>query len=347
MNEIEQAKREKIKREKPLVYEKMLQIVDREKRGELVCRIDIGYNYACNLKCLHCMADKFERKERSLTIEDLHNIAEQADALGWCQFNISGGEPLILKNFDEVLLALMPDKFHIGISTNGYFLTPKKAKHLKEIGLDKVMISIDSIDPKLHNENRDDQEAYEKAIAAIWAAKEADLDVILQTVITHDNCQTQATIDLAKFASKHGFSVDLIVAKPLGEWEGRYDVLITPSDAKFLRKLHEQYPAVRRDVFPSYGRGGGCGVFRKCFHISQWGDVFACVFLHISLGNIFKDTLKTIVERSLKIKPLQKNQALCRAGEDRKFIEKYCTRFYNKPKPVFHTEIFDKEDYDT
>jgi MoaA/NifB/PqqE/SkfB family radical SAM enzyme len=346
MNKLETFKREKLQREKPLVYEKILQIVDREKRGELVCRIDIGYNYACNLKCLHCMANSFQKKERSLTIDDLHNIAEQADALGWCQFNISGGEPLILKNFDDVLKALMPDRFHIGISTNGYFLTKEKAKHLKSLGLDKVMISIDSINPILHNKNRADDEAYKKAMDAVWAAKEADLDVILQHVVTHQNCQSDNTVMLAKFASKNGFSLDLIVAKALGEWEGKHEVLIDEEDAKFLRRLHAFYPEARRDVFPSYGRGGGCPVFKKCFHITEYGDVLVCVFIHISLGNIFKDTLKTIVDRGMNIKPINKSQALCRAGEDREFIDKYMSRFYGKPLPVDYKEIFDKEDYE-
>jgi MoaA/NifB/PqqE/SkfB family radical SAM enzyme len=206
------------------------------------------------------------------------------------------------------------------------------------------MISLDSIDPDLHNANRDDQDAYEKAMGAILNAQKADLDVVLQHVITHQNCQTENTIKLAQFAQKNGFSLDIIVAKALGEWEGKHEVLIDREDAKFLRKLHAQYPAARRDIFPSYGREGGCGVFKKCFHITQYGDVLICVFIHISLGNVFEDTLKTIVERGMTIKPLTKFSAICRAGEDKDFIERYMARFYGKPLPVLYTEIFDNED---
>jgi len=342
--EIEERKRNKIKREKPLVYEKMLQIVDREKRGELVCRIDVGFNYACNLKCLHCMADKFEKKERSLTVEDMHNIAEQADALGWCQFNLSGGEPLILKNFNELLKACMPDKFHIGISTNGYYLTLDRAKELKSLGLDKVMISLDSMDAELHNGNRDDKDAYDKAIMAIWNAKEADLDVVIQHVITHQNCISTNTVKLAEFAQTHDFSLDLVLGKALGEWEGKHEILIDRFDADFLWRLHQRYPAARRDTFPAFGRGGGCGALKKCFHITQYGDVLICVFMHISIGNIFQDSLKTIVERGMSIKQIRKPSAICLAGEDREFINRYMAKFYGKPLPVPYTEIFNDED---
>ena len=343
--EIENAKREKLKLAKPLVYEKILKMADREKRGELTCRIDIGYNYACNLACKHCMANKFEKKERSLDIADMRRIAEQADAMGWCQFNISGGEPLILKNFDEVLAALMPEKFHIGISTNGYFLSLEKAKHLKMIGLDKVMISLDSMDQNLHNQNRDSNVAYEKAINAILNANEAGLDVVIQHVITHQNAQSENTVKLAKYAQENGFSLDLVIAKAIGEWEGKHEILIDKDDAIFLKKLNQQYPVARRDVFSSFGMTGGCGALKKCFHITQYGDVLICVFMHITIGNIFKDSLKTIVERGMKIKYIKNFSPICLAGEDRNFITKYMARFYGKPLPVDYREIFDAEDF--
>lgn len=343
--EIENAKRERLKREKPLVYEKIIKLADMEKEGLCTSRIDIGYNYACNLSCKHCMASKFQKKDRSLTPIDMRNIAEQADAMGLCQFNISGGEPLILHNFDEVLQSLMPEKFHIGISTNGHFLTLERAKHLKSIGLDKVMISLDSIDKALHDQNRDSENAYEKAVSAIWNAKEAGLDTIIQHVVSHLNARSENTVRLAKFAQENGFSLDLVAAKALGEWEGRHDILLDAEDAVFLRQLNQQYPAARRDVFPSYGMRGGCGVLKKCFHISQYGDVFPCVFMHISIGNIFSESLKSIMDRGMKIKHFRNFSAICLSGEDRNFIEKYMSKFYGKPLPVDWHEIFSAEDF--
>ncbi len=341
---IENAKREKLKRNKPLVYEKILKLNEMEKRGEPTSRIDIGFNYACNLKCKHCMANSFEKKDRSLSIADMRNIAEQADALGWCQFNISGGEPLILKNFDEVLAALMPERFHIGISTNGYFLTPERAKQLKSNGLDKVMISVDSIDESLHNSNRAKDGSYDKAMSALFAAKEADLDVVVQTVITHQNAKTENTVKLAKFAQENGFSLDMVIAKAIGEWEGKHEVLIDADDAAFLVELNKQYPAARRDLFSAFGMKGGCGILKKCFHITQFGDVLPCVFMHIKIGNVFEDSLKTIVDRGMKIKYFRGFCATCLSGENREFINKYMSKFYGKPLPVDYREVFEEDD---
>ena len=342
---LENTKREKLRREKPLVYDKIMKIDEKLARGEYVSRIDIAYNYICNLKCSHCMASRFQKKERALTIEDLKNISAQADAMGLFQFNISGGEPLIFKDCDEAILALNPERFHIGMSTNGHFLTPERARHLKALGLDKVMISLDSIDEELHDQNRQQPGAYKKAMDAIWAAKEAGLDTIIQHVVTHQSAQTENTVKLAKYAQENGFNLDIIIAKALGEWEGRHDVLIDGEDAKFLYKLHQQYPVARRDVYPSYGLKRGCGAIKGCFHISKYGDVFPCVFIHIAIGNIFEEPLKAIMDRGMSIKYFRNSTPTCLSGENRHFISKYMSKFYGKPLPIDYREVFTEEDF--
>ena len=343
--EIEGKKRNRLKEEKPLAYEKIIKLSDRLNAGEAVPRIDIAYDYICNLKCKHCMANNFAPKERMLTIDKLKDLSIQADELGLCQFNISGGEPLIFKEIDEVIKALNPEKFHIGISTNGHFLTLERAKHLKQIGLDKVMISLDSIDPLLHDDNRADKGAYDKAIQAIFAARDAGLDTIIQHVVTRQTAQSENTVKMAKFAQENGFSLDIIVAKALGEWEGKHEVLINIEDAQFLYKLHKEYPVARRDVFPSYGAKRGCGAVNSCVHISKYGDFFPCVFMHISLGNIFDEPLKDIIDRGMKIKHFNKFSPICLAGEDRNFIDKYMSKFYGKDLPVNYKEVFTDEDF--
>jgi len=339
----ENSRRNKLRDEKPLVYDKIIKFPDMERRGLPTSRIDIGYNYACNLKCDHCMAMHFERKEHSLDLESLRSIAEQADALGWCQFNISGGEPLIFKNFDQILEALMPEKFHIGISTNGYYLTPERAKHLKEKGLDKVMVSLDSYDEKLHDVQRAKDGSYDKAIDAMWYAHDAGLDVIIQHVVSHQNCRTENTVKLAKFAEETGFSLDIVLAKAIGQWEGREEVLIDTKDAEFLVELNKEYPSARRNLFATYGQKAGCGALKGCFHISQFGDVFPCVFMHFTIGNIFEDSLKTIVDRGMQIKHFKNFAPTCLTGENRSFVRKYMSRFYGKSLPVDYREIFLEE----
>ena len=341
----EAEKRERLRREKPLVFEKIVNIRERLDAGIPTPVIDIGYNRACNLKCEHCFVARFAEKPRVLGTSDLKNLSDQAHALGLCQFVISGGEPLILNNVQTIIEALQPDKFHLAMSTNGFFLTLEMAKKLKSWGLDKVKISLDDFDAKEHDRNRNRAGAYEKAMAALYNARAAGLGVTIQTCITHLNCQTAQTVEMAKFAQENGFVVDVMVAHAVGEWEGKHDFLIDAEDASYMRRVHETYPALHRDTFPTYGIDRGCGCVNANLHLTQYGDILPCGFIHVSLGSIFEESLDTILKRGMTIKHFKQYNPLCLSGEDRQFIERYMSKFYGKPLPVHWSEIFGPEDF--
>ena len=344
--ELEQAKRAKLRRDKPQVFEKISKIDDRYRQGIATPIIDIAYSYACNLQCEHCTALGFKRRgARKLTPIDLRRISDEADALGLCQFCISGGEPLVFRDLDKVVQALQPDKFHLAMSTNGQFMTADMARHLKTIGVDKVKISLDDFDEAEHDANRRDEGAYKKAIDAMLHAKEAGLSVVIQTVVTHQNCQTPRLDQMARFAEDQGFTVDVLIARATGAWEGRHDVLIDEDDAEFLRRAHEEHPVLHRDTYPSYGIDKGCGTVDSTLHITQYGDVLPCVFIHISLGNLFEESLGDIIKRGQSIRCFREHNRLCLSGEDRPFIDKYMTRFYGKPLPIHWSEAFDDNDF--
>ena len=344
-NRVEASRREKLRKEKPLVYEKVLKLDEKFAAGECVAMVDITFDYACNLKCKHCSNSSFAKKNRALTVQDLREFSNQADQLGLCLLNISGGEPLVFKEIDDIILALNPNKFHLSMSTNGLLLSYEKAKHLKAIGLDKIKISVDSMDEHLHNLNRNKQGCFHKAMEALFIAREAGLDVIIQHVVTRQNTQTKETEDLAKFATENGFMLDIINIKALGRLEGCHDVLINEEDAAFLRDLHKRYPVARRDLFPSYGIDRGCGAVNSTFQLTKYGDVLPCGYIHIAIGNIFEETLKDIIDRGLSIKYFRNYSPKCLSGEDREFISKYMTKFYGKPLPIHWTEAFTSEDF--
>ena len=342
---IENAKRAKLRREKPAVYDKVINISERYAKGIGTPIIDIAYSYACNLKCDHCTAARFASKKRKLTPADLKRISDEADSLGLCQFCISGGEPLIFKDLDKMVAALQPDKFHLAMSTNGHFMTPEMAKHLKEMGIDKVKISMDDFDEKLHDANRNNPGAYKKAVDAMMNAKDAGLSVVVQTVVTHQNCQTDRLAQMAEFAQKHDFTVDVLVARATGAWEGKHEVLIDEEDAEFLRKLHDKYPVLHRDTFPSYGMDKGCGCVDSTLHLTQHGDILPCAYIPISLGNVFEESLADIIKRGESIKCFKKHSKLCLSGEDRGFINKYMAKSYGKDLPIHWSEAFDEDDF--
>lgn len=343
--EIENSRREKLRREKPLALEKILKVEERFRAGMATPVIDIGYHRGCNLRCRHCFTTRFSEKDRSLTPRDLKNLSDQAHELGLCQFVISGGEPLILKDLKEVIAALQPDKFHLTMSSNGFFLTKGMAKKLKLWGLDKVKISLDDFDEKLHNENRRNESAYQLAMAALFNARESGLSVVIQTCITHQSCRSERTVEMAKFAEENGFGMDVMIAHAVGEWEGKHELLLDEQDAAYLREVNKRYPSLHRDTFPTYGIDRGCGCVNSNLHLTQYGDILPCGFIHISIGNIFTESLADIVNRGLRIKYFKEYNPLCLSGEDRNFINQIMSKFYGKPLPVHWAEVFGEADF--
>ena len=245
---IENQRRAKLKAEKPLVYEKIMKYDEKVARGECTAIIDFCFDYRCNMHCEHCCNLSFAKKDRAMTLDDLKDFARQADELGLAQFNISGGEPLTFPDLDDIVAALDPEKFHIAISSNGLLLTEEKAKHLKEIGVDKIRISLDSFDEEKYKQTRHQNGAYDKAIQALFNAREAGMQTGINTMVSHQSCQTPETEALAKFANENNFNLDILIARAIGAWEGKEEVLITNDDNEYLKTLRNKYPVLTRDT---------------------------------------------------------------------------------------------------
>jgi MoaA/NifB/PqqE/SkfB family radical SAM enzyme len=342
----ENAKRNQLRKEKPRVYEKILQFDEKVKRGESIAIIQFQYNYRCNFKCDHCSIKGFQGKKnaRSFTIADVKELSRQADGLGLANIVITGGEPLVFPDFDELVAAIDPQKFYITSDSNGWLLDDKKAKHLKAIGVDKIQLSLDSLNAKEHDDFRHAPGSFDRCMRAIDACLNAGLSIILSTVVTKQRVHTQEFIDYLEFAKSKGVGTFVTYAKPVGAWEGNYDALVTQDDMAYMRELEKRY-AVFTHLTPSYGLDLGCIAVKRMISITQYGDVLPCPYMHLSIGNIFNEPLKDIIARGMNIKFFGKHINTCLMAESRPFIEKYIAgHIYGKPLPVPWNEVFSKAD---
>ena len=125
MSESEQQKRDQLKREKPRVYEKISQFAEKVERGESIAILQFQYDYTCNFRCQHCCIKRFQGKKegRCFTPADVKELSRQADEMGLAHIVITGGEPLVFPDFDEIVAAIDPQKFYITSDTNGWIST--------------------------------------------------------------------------------------------------------------------------------------------------------------------------------------------------------------------------------
>ncbi|MEW6101535.1 MAG: radical SAM protein [Candidatus Omnitrophota bacterium] len=343
----ENEKRNKLQKEKPYVYEKIMRFEDKVKKGESIAILQFQYDYKCNFRCQHCDVTKIgaKNKNRFFTPREVKELSRQADEMGLAHIVITGGEPLVFPDFEDIVKAIGPQKFYITSDTNGWLLDEAKAKHLKSIGVDKIQLSLDSLIPAEHDAFRRMNGSHARCLVAIDAAKKAGLNIIIQTVVTKQRICSQELIDFLEFFKKQGVGVFVTYAKPVGEWEGNFGVLIDKADMDYVRQLEKKYN-VFTHLTPAYGLNLGCIAVKRMVSITKYGDVMPCPYIHVSLGNFFDEPLKEIIERGMKIKYFGKYIDTCLIAEDREFIEKYEKgRIYGKPLPVPYLEVFTGEDF--
>lgn len=338
--------RQKLQEEKPLVYEKVRKFTEKIRRGESIAIIQLQYNYKCNLRCQHCSVKRFQgRKDaRQLLPADVRNLFRQADELGLARVTITGGEPLVFQDFDELVAAIDPARFYINCDTNGWLLDDKKARHLKSIGVDRIQLSIDSLNSDEHDRFRGAKGAHARAMKAVNAALNAGLAIFIQTVVTKQRLHSEEFIKFLEYFNGRDIGVFVTYAKPVGSWEGNYDVLVNKDDMKYMEALEKKHK-VFTHLTPAYGLNMGCIAVKGMFSVTQYGDVLPCPYIHISIGNIFREPLRDIIHRGFGIKFFGEHVDTCLVAEDRLFIENYIAKkVYGRPVPVPCSEVFAEND---
>ena len=306
----------KLQIEKPYVWQKMLLFNDKIFRGESIAIVRIEYDYCCNFRCSHCCISDLQKvTRRKLTPEDVADISLQADELGLARFVITGGEPLVFHDLDEVVAAIDPSRHYISMDTNGWLLTRDKAKHLKTIGVDRIQLSIDSFSPEEHDAFRNAPNSHRMALRGADHALDVGLDLFIQTVVTKSRLYSAEFKRFIEFWNGKGVGVFVTYAKPVGEWKGKKDDLIGLDDIRWFEVNYEPNYNAFTHMTIAYGRDMGCIAMKGMISITAFGDVNPCLYWHKPVGNVFTESLKDILERGMRTPPFDKYIDGCPAAE--------------------------------
>jgi MoaA/NifB/PqqE/SkfB family radical SAM enzyme len=339
-----EAKRNKLKASKPKVYEKVIKFEEMQKAGKSTAIMHLQYDYKCNMKCQHCSIRRMQKKQnrRSMSPLDIENLSKQAHDLGLARWVITGGEPLIFPDLEEIVKAINPELFYINLDTNGWLLNAEKAEWLKSIGVDRIQLSLDSMHASQHDEFRNMPGSWGRAVEAIYHAQNAGLDIFINTVCTKERLHSFEFKMFLQFINLYNIGVYVSFAKPVGAWEGRKDILIDKSDLEYMKELEKQYN-VFTHLTPAYGLDMGCIAVKGMITITKYGDVLPCQYLQVSIGNIFEDSLEQIIKNGQSIDWFGKYQGTCfMADKTESFIADVLEKhvYTAKSLPVHYKEIW-------
>lgn len=145
----------------------------------------------CNLRCVYCMPAEvfgpdyaFLPKSELLSFEEIERITGLFTVLGVQKLRLTGGEPTLRSGLPELVarLARLPAVSDIAMTTNGLLL-PRLAQPLRAAGLQRVTVSLDSLDPQTFGEMNGLGVAPERVLDGIEAALQAGLQVKVNTVV--------------------------------------------------------------------------------------------------------------------------------------------------------------------
>ena len=186
--------------------------------GRRVDYMRISVTDRCDFRCQYCMAEEmtFLPRQQILSYEEITFIARAFSELGVSKIRLTGGEPLIRHDSQQLIesLGALPKLQELTLSSNGSQLG-KMAPALKAAGVQRINISLDSLNPnKLKRITRTGD--LNKVIAGIDAACEAGFKRLKINAVIMRGRNEEEVLDLVEFAISRGIDVSFIEEMPLG-----------------------------------------------------------------------------------------------------------------------------------
>ena len=187
----------------------MLEDFTLDKYERPIVSLRITLTNRCNVNCLYCHHDGMVKSRDEMTSDELYTICKIAKKLGVKKIRLSGGEPLLKKDIVEIVEKIASLDFKdISMTTNGILLE-KYAQDLKDAGLDRVNVSLDTLDRKTF-EFITKKDYLEDAKRGIIKAVEVGLyPVKINMVIMKDINQNEID-DMFEFCKEHDIVLQLI-----------------------------------------------------------------------------------------------------------------------------------------
>jgi cyclic pyranopterin phosphate synthase len=212
--------------------------------GRKVTGIRIALTPHCNLRCIYCHHEGELLPGGEIPGEMVVSIAKAAAELGMRSVKLTGGEPLLRKDLD-LIIARIPQSLDISITTNGILLA-ERAEALARAGLDRVNVSLDSLQPNRYCQITGGRPGdLEKVLSGIDASREADLLPIKLNFVVLKRNESEVP-EMIDFCRRRGLILQLIELLDIqgqgisGDIEGIERSLAAGADSILTREMHRR-----------------------------------------------------------------------------------------------------------
>jgi GTP 3',8-cyclase len=221
----------------------------RDQFGRILRDLRISVMDRCNFRCPYCMPeDKYHKdfqfmgSDQRLSFDEIARLTSLFAGMGVHKLRITGGEPLLRAGLPDLIgdLGSIDNIDDIALTTNGILL-PQHAAALKAAGLDRVTVSLDSLDEQVFLEMSGGRGSKDKVLKGISDAAEAGLTPIKINVVLKRGVNEASLFDLVEYFRNTGVIVRFIEYMDVGtinHWQ--------PSDtvpaAELVERINERWP---------------------------------------------------------------------------------------------------------
>ena len=225
-------------------------------RGRPLRDLRISVTDRCNFRCTYCMPKEvygrdFQFLERSqlLSFDEIHRLVKVFHGHGIEKVRITGGEPLVRRQLEKLIsmLALEPG-LDLTLTTNGSLLK-QKAQALKDAGLNRVTVSLDSLDDAVFRAMNDVDFPVAKVLEGIEEADRVGLKPIKVNMVVKRGTNDQSVVDMARFFKGSGHILRFFEFMDVGNTNGWKMGHVVPS-RELVSRINAELPIESAD--PNY-----------------------------------------------------------------------------------------------
>lgn len=276
----------------------------------------LDLTWRCNERCVHCYLDHDDRGE--MGFEEVRRLLSEMAEAGVLLLTLSGGEPLLRKDFFAIVRRARELAFNVKVKTNAILIREQEAALLRGLGVETVQVSIYSHRPEVHDAITAVKGSLARSLAAISFLVGQGLKVTIAHVLMRLNRGDYPGVQ--ELAARLGarFTIDPTVTPHIN---GNRSILALNVAREDLRKvLHdptlvgnvEEFCAPPAAVGDDVLEGVPCSAGHSACYISPYGDFYPCVQFPIPCGNVrrqgFAEIWKTSPQlaevRSIKAREL-------------------------------------------
>ncbi|MCH7787220.1 MAG: GTP 3',8-cyclase MoaA, partial [Chloroflexi bacterium] len=270
----------------------------------------------CNFRCTYCMpaeiyGERYEflPKADLLTFEEITRLTKIMVGLGAQKVRLTGGEPLVRSDIEKLVnsLAQVKGVEDLTMTTNAYLL-PQKAQALKDAGLQRITVSLDTLDNEIFKRMNGRGFGTERVLEGIEAAERVGLHPIKINSVVQKGVNDHTIVDLARYFKERGHIVRFIEYMDVGTLNGWKMDQVVPSD-EIVARIDAELPLepiegnYRGEVALRYryrDGGGEIGVISSVtkpfcgdctrLRLSPEGQIYTCLFG--SVGTDLRDPMR-------------------------------------------------------